>query len=217
MKPSAIVYDMDGVIVDSESIWDQVRSGLTKEKGGAWRDDSSEHMMGMSRQEWSAYMANDLNVPMTPDEISDEVVKRILAEYQKHLPLLPGAKESAQELSELWPLGIASSANQELIDAVVQIGGMKDFFKVAYSSEHIGKGKPAPDVFLQACELLGADPKNSIAIEDSPNGIKAGLAAGMKVIAIPHADYRPDDEILELADVVIDSLKELTPEFIEAI
>jgi HAD superfamily hydrolase (TIGR01509 family) len=207
----AVVFDLDGVLLDSEQIWDEVREQLARERGGRWHEGAQRAMMGMSSTEWSQYMHDEIGLPESPDEISAEVVRRLEEQYRQHLPLLDGAVEAVERLAARWPLGIASSSNREVIDLVLELSGLAPFFKVTVSSEEVARGKPAPDVYLEATRRLGVTPDRSAAIEDSENGIRAAKAAGMRVVAIPNPHFPPDPEALEQADVTLGSLAELSP------
>jgi HAD superfamily hydrolase (TIGR01509 family) len=207
----AVVFDLDGVLLDSEQIWDEVREQLARERGGRWHERAQRAMMGMSSTEWSQYMHDEIGLPESPEEISAEVVRRLEEQYRQHLPLLDGAVEAVERLAAHWPLGIASSSNREVIDLVLELSGLAPFFKVTVSSEEVARGKPAPDVYLEAARRLGVTPERSAAIEDSENGIRAAKAAGMRVIAIPNPHFPPDPEALEEADVTLGSLAELSP------
>jgi HAD superfamily hydrolase (TIGR01509 family) len=210
MSIASVVFDLDGVLLDSEVAWNEAKRALVAEAGGHWRDDAPLAMMGMSSPEWSRYLHEELGVPLEPPQINDAVVERLAAEYREHLPLIEGAPEAVQRLGARWPLGLASSSNRPIIDLFLQSSGLASRFAVTLSSEEVARGKPAPDVYLAAAEALGADPGAVAAIEDSDNGIRAGRAAGMRVIAIPNPDYPPDADALEQADVLLDSLAELT-------
>jgi len=207
----AVVFDLDGVLLDSEQVWDEVREQLVKERGGRWRDQAHTEMMGMSSVEWSRYMHDELGVSDPPEEISKEVVRRLAEVYRERLPLIEGAVEAVERLAAHWPLGLASSSNRELIDLVLELSGLARFFHVTVSSEEVQRGKPAPDVYLEAARGLGVPPENCAAVEDSRNGIRAAKAAGMRVIAIPNPHFPPGEESLALADVTLGSLAELTP------
>ena len=207
-----VVFDLDGVLLDSEQVWDAAREQLVRERGGRWHERAQRDMMGMSSPEWSRYMHDELRVPDPPGEISAEVVRRLERLYRVSLPLIPGAREAVERLAERWPLAIASSSNRELIDLALELMGVASHFQATVSSEEVGRGKPAPDVYVEAARRLGVDPKRAAAIEDSHNGIRAARAAGMRVIAIPNAHFPPGEDALAQADVVLDSLAELTPE-----
>ncbi|HET9675649.1 MAG TPA: HAD family phosphatase [Gaiellaceae bacterium] len=205
----AVVLDLDGLLLDTEQLWDEVRETLARERGGQWSERAQSDMMGMSSPEWSRYMHDVVGLAESPDEIAEEVVRRMAERYREHLPLLPGAKEAVERLAARWPLGLASSSNRPLIDLALEVGGLAPFFSATVSSEEVERGKPAPDVYLEAARQLGVDPARAAAVEDSRSGIRSAHAAGMRVIAIPNAHYRPDAETLELADSVLSSLEEL--------
>jgi len=207
----AVVFDLDGLLLDTEQLWDEVREALARERGGRWSERTQADMMGMSSPEWSRYMHEVVGLRESPDEIAAEVVRRMEARYREQLPLLPGAREAVERLAERWPLALASSSNRPLIDLALELGALTPLFRVTVSSEEVARGKPAPDVYVEACARLDVPPERAAAVEDSRNGIRSAHAAGMKVIAIPNARYRPDDESLALADVVLASLDELTP------
>jgi HAD superfamily hydrolase (TIGR01509 family) len=211
----AVVFDLDGVLLDSEEIWDRAREELAHERGGRWHDQAQRDMMGMSSTEWSRYMANVIGLPEPPEEINREVVRRLTELYREELPAIPGAREAVERLAARWPLGLASSSNRELIDLVLELLGVEHLFTATVSSEEVARGKPAPDVYLEAARRLGVDPTRAAAVEDSHNGILSAKAAGMRVIAIPNAHFPPEEDALREADVVVDSLAELTAEAVE--
>jgi HAD superfamily hydrolase (TIGR01509 family) len=211
----AVVFDLDGVIVDSEHVWDAAREALARERGGRWHEGAQQDMMGMSSVEWSRYMHERLGLKDPPEEISVEVVRRLEATYREKLPLVEGATEAVARLARRWPLGVASSSNRPIIDLVLGLAGLDRFFRATVSSEEVQRGKPSPDVYLEAARRLGADPRRSAAVEDSRNGILSAKAAGMRVVAIPNTRFPPDEEALVAADVVIPSITGLTPETVE--
>ncbi len=206
----AVVFDLDGVLLDSEHVWDEVREELARERGGRWHDQAQADMMGMSSTEWSRYMHEIIGLPEPPEAINAEVVTRMQARYAEHLPLVEGAVEAVTRLAGAFRLGLASSSNRPLIGFVLEAAGIGDLFAAIVSSEEVARGKPAPDVFLEAARRLGVAPDRCAAIEDSGNGIRAAHAAGMRVIAIPNRRYPPPADALALAEVVLDSLAELT-------
>ena len=208
----AVVFDLDGVLLDSEQLWDEVREQLARERGGRWSERAQADMMGMSSPEWSRYLHDVVGLPESPDEIAAEVVRRMEARYRERLPLIPGARAAVEGLAARWPLGLASSSNRPLIDLALESSGLAPFFGVTVSSEEVARGKPAPDVYLEAVRRLGIEPARTAAVEDSANGIRSAHAAGLRVLAIPNAHFPPPDEALELADVVLDSLADLTQE-----
>ena len=210
----AVVFDLDGVLVDSEHLWADVRETLARERGGRWHEGAQADMMGMSSPEWSRYMHDVIRLPEPPDEINAEVVRRMEARYSEHLPLIDGAIDAVERLAISFRLGLASSSNRKVIDAVLAASGLDTRFAVTVSSEEVERGKPAPDVFLEAARRLEAAPARCAAVEDSANGIRAARAARMRVIAIPNRRYPPATDALELADLIIESLDELTPEVV---
>ena len=210
----AVVFDMDGVLIESEEIWDAVREVYVHDRGGRYDDEIQRAMMGMSSPEWSRYLHETAGIPDTPEAINDEVVRRMLAAYRERLPLLDGAVDAVRRLAARFPLAVASSSNRPLIDAVLDVSGLKEHFQATVSSEEVARGKPAPDVYLEAARRLGVAPERCAAVEDSHNGIRSAKSAGMRVIAVPNASYPPDAEALAQADVVIRSLDELTPELV---
>jgi HAD superfamily hydrolase (TIGR01509 family) len=210
----AVVFDMDGVLVDSEHVWDDVRESLARERGGAWHPGAQRDMMGMSSREWSRYMHDRVGLPESPEEINRLVVERMLERYAGGPPWIDGALEAVRELSRRYVLGLASSSNRELIDAVLDAGEIGRLFRATVSSEEVERGKPAPDVYLEASRRLGIDPGSCVAVEDSHNGIRSAKAAGMVCIAIPNERYPPGAAVGE-ADLVLGSVAELGAATIE--
>jgi HAD superfamily hydrolase (TIGR01509 family) len=215
MALEAVVFDLDGLLIDSEHVWDEARRALARERGGRWTETATQDMMGMSSLEWSRYMHDVIGVADPPDEISAQVVRRLERIYRDELPLFDGAVEAVERLAARWPLGLASSSNRELIDLVLELSGMARFFRATVSSEEVARGKPTPDVYVEAARRLSVTPDRCAAIEDSENGILAAKAAGMCVLAIPNPLYPPSDEALAAASVVLDSLDDLTAEAVE--
>jgi HAD superfamily hydrolase (TIGR01509 family) len=207
----AVFFDLDGVLIDSETWWDRARRQVVEEAGRQWPVNATEAMMGMSSPEWSAYMRESIGIPLSPDEINRRVVDRLLTRYREHLPLVPGAVEAVHRVAAVWPVGLASSSNRPVIDAVLDLAGLAPLFQVTVSSEEVAHGKPAPDVYLEAARRLGAVPPACAVIEDSANGIRAGVKAQMAVIAIPNPHFPPPPDVLALATVVLDNISGLTP------
>jgi HAD superfamily hydrolase (TIGR01509 family) len=212
----AVVFDLDGILVQTEEVWDEVRETLARERGGRYDAEAQRAMMGMSSLEWSRFMHDELGIPESPEEISAEVVRRMEARYRKRLPLIAGAREAVERMAARWPLGLASSSNRPLIDAVLELAALRDHFRATVSSEEVPRGKPAPDVYLEAAGRLGVDPELCAAIEDSHSGIRSAKAAGMVVVAIPNPSFPPGDDALAEADVVLESLADLDPAVLDA-
>ena len=204
------------MIVDSEHVWDEAREELARQRNGRWSANAQRDMMGMSSPEWSRYMHDVVGLDEPPEEISAEVVRRLAAIYRHDLPLIPGAQAAVGRLAGRWPLGLASSSNRELIDLVLELSGLAACFRITVSSEEVARGKPAPDVYLEAARRLGVPPGACAAVEDSANGILSASAAGLRVIALPNPVYPPGEDALARADVVIRSPDELTVALIEA-
>lgn len=207
---AAVVFDLDGVLIHSEELWDAVREELVRERGGRWTERAQRDMMGMSSGEWSRYMHEALGLREPPAEINLEVVRRLSDCYRRELPLVAGATDAVARLAARWPLGLASSSNRSLIDLVLSLAGIDHLFAATVSSEEVGRGKPAPDVYLEAARRLGVEPANAAAIEDSHAGIASARGAGLRVIAIPNRVFPPGERALAEADLILPSLEELT-------
>jgi HAD superfamily hydrolase (TIGR01509 family) len=207
----AVVFDMDGVLIDSEPVWERVRRKFVADRGGRWPDDAQDRMMGMSTAEWSAYMSEDFGLRLAPRQVADQVIEAMAAEYQAHLPLLPGALDAVRALSARWPVAVASSAPKSLIEAVLDAADLRPAFSAEVSSEEVERGKPAPDVYLEAAKRLGVVPASCAAVEDSSNGLRSAAAAGLTVIAVPRPEYPPAEDALARTRLVLDSLTALTP------
>jgi HAD superfamily hydrolase (TIGR01509 family) len=206
----AVVFDLDGVLVDSEPVWERVRREFVAARGGHWPPDAQHRLMGMSTAEWSAYMAADFGLDFSPAEVAERIIAGLAAAYESRLPLLPGAVDAVRRLAARWPLAVASSSPASLIAVVLDAADLRSAFSAAVSSEEVKRGKPAPDVYLEAAARLGVGPAGCAAVEDSSNGLRAAAAAGLAVIAIPRPEYPPAPDALQHARLVLDSLNELT-------
>jgi HAD superfamily hydrolase (TIGR01509 family) len=210
----AVVFDLDGVLVDSEQLWDAIRRGIAAEAGRPWPPEATRAMQGMSTAEWSAYLTDTVGVPVESDEVAATVVDRMAARYETRLPLLPGAVEVVQRLGRRWPLGLASSSPRRLIDTVLSSAGLAQRFQVSVSTEEVEAGKPSPAVYQTVVQRLGVNPSQAVAIEDSSNGLRSAATAGLRVLAVPHAAFPPSEDALALADVIVNSLDEITLELV---
>jgi HAD superfamily hydrolase (TIGR01509 family) len=215
--PDAVIFDLDGVLLDSEPRWNAAKEALVREAGGRWLQEAPTAMMGMSSPEWSAYLRDVLGVPMDRDAINRDIVRRMRDSYRESLPLLPGATDAVPALAARWPLGLASSSNREIIDVVLEAAGFADAFAVTVSSEEVDRGKPAPDVYLEAARRLDVPPARCVAVEDSSNGLRAAAAARMAVIAVPNPHYPPAPDALALAAATVAVVGEVTPELVERV
>jgi len=213
----AVVFDLDGVLVDSEPVWEQVRRQVVAEHGGHWAPGAQRRLMGMSTGEWARYLGEDLGVGLPAEQSAARVIERMAARYTEHLPLMPGAVEAVRRLAARWPLGLASSSPPSLIETVLDAASLRSSFQTTMSTEQVSRGKPAPDIYLAVTARLGHPPERCAAIEDSSNGLRSAAAAGLHVIAIPHPRYPPDPAALEDAGVVLTSLAELTTATVSAL
>ncbi|HEY6313096.1 MAG TPA: HAD family phosphatase [Streptosporangiaceae bacterium] len=212
----AVVFDLDGVLVDSEPVWEQVRRGLVAERGGHWAPDAQRRLMGMSTPEWAAYLSEDLGVGLPPDQVATVVVDRMAARYAQHVPFMDGAVDAVHRIAARWPLAVASSAPAVLIETVLQSAGLRSCFSVVMSTEQVAHGKPAPDIYLAVAAELGFPPGDCAAVEDSSNGLRSAAAAGLHVIAIPQPRYPPDPDALARASLVLPGLAGLTVDAVAA-
>jgi HAD superfamily hydrolase (TIGR01509 family) len=211
-KARAVVFDLDGVLVDSEQVWDEARKRVVAGHGGTWTESATTDMLGMSSREWPVYLVQELGTQLSTDEINEAVVEAMLEAYRDHLPLLPGAREAVERLASTRTLGLASSSNRPVIDLVLSEMGVAERFKATVSSEEVARGKPAPDVYQEALRRLGV--ATGTAIEDSDAGIRSAHAAGLRVIAIPNPHFPPSDEALALADLRLDHLDAVTDDLV---
>jgi HAD superfamily hydrolase (TIGR01509 family) len=214
---SAVIFDLDGVIIDTEEVWEDVRRGYVASFGRSFLADSQDRMMGMSTPEWSTHLAEDVGVPRTPAQVAEDVLGQMALRYKSDLPLIAGSVETVRRLGARFTLGLASSSARILIDQVLATAGIADAFGVTLSTEEVPRGKPAPDVYLAAAEKLGLSPSACAAIEDSSNGLRSAAAAGLAVIAVPHGVYPPAPDALAQASLVVSDLSELTVEAVEAL
>jgi HAD superfamily hydrolase (TIGR01509 family) len=212
----AVVFDLDGLLLDTEQVWDEVREQLVRQRGGRWHDRAQADMMGMSSKEWSLYLHEELGLAEPPEELDRLVVERMQERYREALPVIDGAVDAVRRLADRWPLGLASSSNRPLIDLALQELDIADLFRATVSSEEVERGKPAPDVYLEAARRLGVAPARAAAVEDSESGIRSAKAAGMLVVAIPNTHFPPGADALALADVRLESLAELSRDVVES-
>ncbi|GGP17085.1 HAD family phosphatase [Nonomuraea glycinis] len=210
----ACVFDLDGVLVDSEPVWEEVRRAFVAAHGGTWQPDTQSRLMGMSTGEWAAYL-HELGVELPPDEIARGVIDQMTAHYREGVPLMKGAPETVRRLAGRFTLGLASSSPRALIDVALDASELRACFTATVSTEEVARGKPAPDGYLEAARRLGVAPEGCVAVEDSSNGLRSADAAGMRVIAVPHPRYPPAPDALALAWQVVPDLTSLTPELLE--
>lgn len=214
---AAVVFDLDGVLINSEPIWTSIRKDFVAREGGVWHPDAQRRMVGMSTAEWSLYMSTELQVPLPPSEIGFRVVDAMCVRYGDQPPLVDGAADAVSALATRWPLAMASSSPRLLIDRVLESSGLGALIPISVSSEEVERGKPAPDVYLRAADRLGVAPVACVAIEDSHNGVLSALAADMRVIAIPDPDFPLERRLSDRVSASLASIRELTVAIVDGL
>ena len=212
---AAVIFDLDGLLIDTEPIWEAARERIAREAGGSWPADAQTRMMGMSTPEWTQWMHDELGVRLTPAEIRDAALERLERGYRERVPLMPGARDAVARMAARWPLAVASSSPRRLLEVVLAETGLGHHFAAFVSSEEVERGKPAPDVWLEAARRLEADPGHCVAVEDSTAGIRSAHAAGLAVVVVPDPKFPPSADAVALAAVSLDSLDRLTPDVVE--
>lgn len=213
----AVIFDLDGVIVDSEPVWERVRRRYIAERGGQWQPDTQRRLMGMSTGEWARYLSGELGVDRAPAQVATEIIDLMIAEYAQRVPLIPGAADVVRRLAARWPMGLASSSPPRLIEAALAAAGLSDTFAVTLSTERVERGKPAPDVYLAVAQRLNVEPARCVAVEDSSNGVRSAAAAGMRVIAVPAERYPLDPDVVPRAALILPAVDALTVPRVEAL
>jgi HAD superfamily hydrolase (TIGR01509 family) len=205
-----VIFDLDGVIIASEEVWNSVRHDFAEAKGGHWSLVTDQpFVMGVNSMQWAALMRENNGVDLSDKEIYDGIIAGLRERYSHHLPVIPGAFETVAGLAQHYSLGVASSSPLEIIEYALELAGLRQFFGAVVSSDEVPRGKPEPDVYREACTRLGTSPERAAAVEDSASGIQAAFSAGLAVIAIPNPDFPPSAEAVSLADVVLGSIGEL--------
>lgn len=213
----AIIFDMDGLLIDSEPVWDKARSIMAAEIGIDWNTDDHKAVMGVSTKEWVAYMINRLRLTLSPTEVEFHIIDQMVELYKMRIPYLPGAVDAVALADAHFPVGLASGSPRCLIETVTEDDALKGRFQCILSGDQVEHGKPSPDVYLETARQMKVRPEACVCLEDSGNGILAGKNAGMKVIAVPDPRFPPDAQKLQLADVVLSSLQEFSLETINNI
>lgn len=212
MSIDTIVFDLDGVLIDTEQVWSDVRREFAATHGGHWTQDiDAPKVMGANSMEWAATMRENNGVDLPVEVIYRGIVDGVKAHYDRQLVVMPGAPEAIAALAREYRLGVASSSPVELIEYGLELAGLRRHFAEVISSDAVAAGKPQPDVYLEACRRLDALPARAAGVEDSSNGLRAVHAAGMAVIAVPHPGFPASAEAMGLADLVLSSLADLTP------
>jgi len=213
----ALLFDLDGVLIDSEPVWERVRRDFVEKYHRTWSAEVQRSMMGVRTTVWSATLSELLGGGLAPESVADAVIGEMAATYRSALPLIGGATEVVRSLSGQYPMGLASGSPRVLIDLVLELAGLTDCFRCVLSTDEISRGKPMPDPYLELARRLDFEPADCVAIEDSTNGLLSALAAGTRVIALPRVDRMPGAEVLERAAVVLGDISELTPQLLGAI
>lgn len=208
---SAVIFDLDGVLIESEEVWHQVRHEFVTGHGGHWTADDQQAVMGANSAQWAEHVHKNCGVSLSPEEIYAGVMVGLRAAYTAHLPLLPGVERTVRDFAGHYPLAVASSSPREIIEYVLQLARLRECFRAIVSSDDVARGKPEPDVYVEACRRLQVEPQEVVAIEDSANGIRAARAAGMVVVAVPSRVFPPPRDVVDTADIVVASVAELHP------
>ena len=206
----AAIFDMDGLLLDTEKYWDSARHMYAAEHGGHWVDADQEAVMGLNSREWARYMQRRFNIALSEEAIIEAVIERMIGMYQRSgAPLLPGATEAVHALSQRVPLAVASSSPRRIIEVALETAGLRPAFQAIVSSDDVARGKPHPDVYLEAARRLATPPEACLALEDSTNGLLAAQAAGMTVIAVPNVVFPPSGAALAGSSLILSSLTDL--------
>jgi HAD superfamily hydrolase (TIGR01509 family) len=209
MSIDTVIFDLDGVILDTEQEWNDVRHDFALAHGGHWGEHDQPALMGANSMQWAASMRENNGLDMSDQEIYEGIIGALRERYARHLPLIPGAREAIAALAPVYRLGVASSSPRELIEYALELAGLRACFGAVVSSDDVARGKPEPDVYLEACARLRTPPERAAAVEDSSSGIQAAASAGLAVIAVPNAEYPPSAEAIGTASVVLRSIAEL--------
>jgi HAD superfamily hydrolase (TIGR01509 family) len=211
----AVIFDLDGVLTETEHLWAEARAAYAGRHAYAWRPEDTDAVMGMSTPEWARYMAELIGGGDGPEAVAEAVVDGMIGALAAgRVELLPGAREVVAAAGARVPLALASSAARLVIDGVLDATGLRPYFAATVSSEEVARGKPAPDVYFEAARRLGVSPNRCLAVEDSSNGIRAAAAAGLTVIAIPNPTFPPSSDALALAAATVGSLREVQTELL---
>jgi len=212
-----VIFDLDGVIVDSEIWWDEVRSAFAAARGRTWTTDDRAAVMGANSRGWSRIMRERLGLDLADEAIETAIVDGVVARFETDgAPRIDGAVEAVRRIAASRPVAIASSAHRRVIDAALDATGLAGTFDVVLSSDDVPHGKPAPDVYLEVARLMGVEPARALVVEDSRNGVLAGKAAGMTVVLVPNDSVPPAPGTADVADVVLERLADLDPDAIAA-
>ncbi len=206
----AVVFDLDGVLVDTEIWWDEVRIEFAARAGRVWSESDRAAIMGSNTRQWRSRMRRRLQLEVSEDEIERAVIDGMLERYARlGPPAIEGAVEAVHELAGRFPLAVASSSPPRIIEAALDGLGVRRLFRTIVSSDEVRAGKPAPDVYLLAAHRLGVRPEACLVVEDSLNGVLAARAAGMRVVLVPNVSIPPAPGTRESAHLVLARLADL--------
>jgi HAD superfamily hydrolase (TIGR01509 family) len=207
-----VIFDLDGVLVDSEIWWDEVRHAFAAAHGRTWTRADREAVMGANSAAWARIMRERLDLDMSDADIERAIVDGVVDRYRvEGAPPIDGAVEAVRRIAAHYPVAVASSAHRAVIDAALVATGLAGTFQVVVSSDEVAHGKPAADVYLETARRLGCDPAACLVAEDSVNGVRAAKAAGMIAVLVPNHSVPPAPGAADLADRVIDRLADLDP------
>lgn len=205
----AVIFDMDGLLIDSEPVWFRAKEDLLKEINYKWTWEDQKNSMGVSTETWVNYVYNFADQKFTKEEVLHGITDRMKTYYKNgEIDLMPGANEALQFAKNNFKVGLASGSYKDLLYGAVKSNNWESIFEEILSSDDIERGKPQPDIYLEVMKRLGVLPEECIVLEDSRDGIKAGVAAGAKVITVPSKDVPVPPEVLDSAYAVIDSLND---------
>ncbi len=217
MPVRAVLFDMDGVVVDSEPVWNRTRTELAAERGLAWTEDMQRACMGRATVEWAEVMRDRLGLPEPVDEVIEDMRRRMLAAYRHRLPVIPGAVEAVRRMAGAFAVALASGSMTVLIHEVLAATGLDRVLPVVVLGDTVPRGKPAPDIYLEAARRLEVPAADCCGVEDSGNGLRALRAAGMKAVAVPTPDWPLAPDALALADLRLSRIDELTVEAVRGL
>lgn len=215
----AVVFDMDGILVDSEVLWRLAREEFAADHGMTWSAEDQESTMGCNTAMWSRIMVQRLQLRerlgMDEAAIATEIKRRLLAKYQAHLPEREGAIAAVRLAATKYKVALASGSPNELARYILGVTGLDQVFLAATYGDDVAHGKPAPDIYLDVLKKIGVAPEHAVGVEDSGNGIRSLRAAGMGIIAAPGPEFPLSEEVLAMADVRITEMTEFNLDLVE--
>ncbi|MGH7763056.1 MAG: HAD family hydrolase [Candidatus Dormibacteraceae bacterium] len=213
----AVLFDLDGVLIDSEPVWERVRRDFVERRGGHWSSELQTMMQGVNTATWAAALSQQLGGDDAPAILAEQVIAAMASSYRRVLPRIEGAAAAVRKLSGRFRLGLASGSPRSLIVLALQLTELTERFEVFLSADEVDRGRPSPDPYLELARRLALPPSQCVAVEDSANGLWSAIAAGMRVIAIPRGDHVPDEATLASAAAVLRDISGLTPSLLESL